>query len=138
MTDESSETKTELPAPYDWTLDIIVDAVAGGDLRGTSQIGVSLVVQGTVIDGIMISPHAWLEVMAGTMPGETGVSFQRVFGKIMDANIRPEEPDLDAPRYEFLHLKDATVFSGSDRVAAPTLRLRTSEISAWTFGTHNG
>jgi hypothetical protein len=139
--DEDDDTKGEediakrlLTAPDD-SLKALVDLTA--ILQGQLSLPITLMLQGSLVDGVIVPGSTWfpaLVEMARTDDGdESAEAIKLLFQTEIEFYSR-ELGEGERPRHSFLHLSDATVATGTALYKIRLLRVRLSEISAWTLG----
>jgi hypothetical protein len=111
---------------------------------GEFELGVpvTLQVSGTIVSGILIPHKAYWEAFrallqgAGSPSREIGEAFTAPFFEGIEAAKQAEEDGVALPPPNYIHLRDAVVWTpGVDQPLPKTLwRGRLSHVSAWSIG----
>jgi hypothetical protein len=109
------------------------------------EVGMSLLVGGTWVSGMLCSPRSWYEQVAHLVDQSTDGGFGLVFREL-GRNIYPTDDEVEAGVAEsrpddrpigFLHLRDARTVSTSGTVPTDMgglLRLRIEQVDGWLVG----
>jgi hypothetical protein len=120
-TPDSPETDLEFldPTSGDWFLQSLVETINGTE----AELGITLQVGGLLVSGHLVSGHRWFEafadqIAAGIADAEGREEVRAAYASYADV-YRQDDPDVEAPLPQFIHLRDAHYF-GADGSAIPS------------------
>jgi hypothetical protein len=137
----SPDTSTDYVAP-DWILSLLHDFCIGlDDTDSTMTMTVSS--RGVLVSGLVVPYRRWRQRHLDSFH-EGGLD-QRYVAMFLSAfahtdsdedDLRAQREDLGLlmPDYRFIHMLDATIFSGSQPVQVSTWRGRMDSIDGWSLG----
>lgn len=137
-TDELAELSTEQVTPYDYPLELVLNALAGGD----RSFDLTVLVDGELVTGTAIGKEAWVsawmgQLRVGGMPEEAATELERhlleVHASIDETVERLRAADKQAPRREYLYMRDVR-FVGMPDTVWPLWRIRLSQVAGWSLG----
>ncbi|MEP9384535.1 hypothetical protein [Nocardioides sp. KR10-350] len=146
MSKTPRETEQTISAAYAHELNRLQPDDALGALSDIGEpLGISVLVKGLVVSGTIARRGPWLDAFEridteGKVSEVVNGAFRERWGMV-DADLAahdPENDDVEPPYDPFLHLVDAAVFSGHQRLPSDTrlpIRIRLSEIDGWMIGT---
>lgn len=152
---------TETPEKYDFSTDphdVTRDDVLGSDFyldallrmtfgdrnNNSNSIGMTFMIDGTIVSGIAISGTEWARRMAERLlPASSSMSegfseltkdMEKRSTALMDTRIAEERP---LPAFRFVHLRDVRVSTGVMTQEIPLWRGQIAKMSGWTIGSSN-
>jgi hypothetical protein len=124
----------------DSQLNILLDLVFGeDDSNQAGRLGLTVVSQGTVITGTLVSQEVWKEALAGLFdeanPDSAEYLRKEAAGFQKFRQELSEEPgELPAQR-SYIHFENASVWSGHASIKMNTVRVALRHVSAWSTAT---
>ncbi len=130
--------------PADFTLVDLLDFTFGvGDEADDRETGLTIVLQGVVVTGTVISRKAWVAAATELGGSQEGTISHALRTRWEDDTARADEvrqrrraaelPDLTR---RFVHFKDASILpaGANARINAPLFRARLTEVGGWALG----
>jgi len=133
--------------PHDWALDPLQSLAAGlDDEEEETGLGVTLNIGGLLVSGTMVSSTRWKNHLTMALRGDgsevSAANLADAYDDIWTRTFRPssdwrkarQEADLPVPARRWIHLVDATIFSGGSRFNVGTWRAPIAEVKGWSLG----
>lgn len=128
--------------PKDWTLDVVLHVLTGelDDAEGSATV--TLVIDGVVVSGTLISGVAYAATLRERLAQNTGPQDVTDMASIFEIGHRTQvesltrrkQRGLALPRRRFLHMRDVRVYTGGSSIDMPLFRGRLDRVSGWSFG----
>jgi hypothetical protein len=137
----SLDTSSDYVAP-DWILSLLHDFCIGLD-DTDATMALTVATGGLVISGLVVPYRRWRQrhldkFHEGGLDQRYVAMFLSAFAHTdtEEAELRAQRDDLGLvmPDYRFLHMLDATIFSGSGPLTVSTWRGRMDSIDGWSLG----
>lgn len=127
--------------PADGILDVFLASLLGHE-DTDAEVGVTISVGGSLISGVAIPRGRWQKLWFSSMreaaPALTD-AIEPQFNKQLQATaalfVEREKQGLPIPALKFLHLRDVTMWQGSQKVHLPVWRARLDRLDGWSVGT---
>ena len=135
------DTSSDYVAP-DWILSLLHDFCIGLD-DTDSTMTMTLASGGILVSGLVVPYRRWRQrhldsFHEGGLDQRYVAMFLSAFAHTDsdEADLRAHRDDLGLlmPDYRFIHMLDATIFSGAQRVQISTWRGRMDSIDGWSLG----
>lgn len=131
----------EHAAPIDYHLDFVLDMLDSGPdgKPGVSDLPLTLSIGGLVVCGSGISRKEWIKRFASkSITGSGGEQLRDFWLKDL-AEFKAEDAEREARGLRllarrFVHLDDATVFSGTQQINVGLWRGRLERLDGWAIG----
>jgi hypothetical protein len=127
----------------DWFLQTIVDYTRNG-----IEAGITLTLQGQLVSGTIISAARYHDLFADQFASafpedqrasmaETMRGYKRMYGAAAEPGDATEEEQADVPLPNYIHLRDATIWTGSGRFPSPPglWRGKAAAVAGFSLGT---
>lgn len=136
---------SEMLAAKDWVLDLLLDFVTGPESDQDGTIALTVNSGGVVISGLVVSSSEYQRRAADQLrdggAGEAADAFERILTAARRSSTeesqRRQEAGLPTAARRFLHMRDTRVRSATEYIDTPLWRGNLSDISGWSFGSHN-
>lgn len=136
------DTASEPRYPKDLYLDILMDFVLGSNNDSEDgSFGITLSLQGQAISGLAISHDAWtrhfvdqLREASSGLGDAMSTLFDNFNARNREVAARAESSEQLRPSRRFIHLRDATVFTGTTRLNVGLTRVALDDVSGWSLG----
>ena len=135
------DTSTDYVAP-DWVLSLLHDFCIGLD-DSDSTMSMTIATGGLVVSGLVVPYRRWRQrhldsFDAGGLDQRYVAMFLSAFAHTDsdEADLRAQRDDLGLlmPDYRFIHMLDATIFTGARPVLVSTWRAPMDSIDGWSLG----
>lgn len=128
--------------PKDLYLDVLMDFTLGyNNDSQEGSFGITLVVQGQAVSGLAISHDAWTREFVQQVGGANevlGNAMETLFTTLQahafEEESQGDPADKPRPVRRFIHLRDATVFSGGTRLNVGLIRVSLANVAGWSLG----
>lgn len=117
---------------HDGVLEGIINVIAGRDDASETALGITLLVQGAVVSGLLCSSSEWVNAHRGLGASPDAEAFVEGFVEALGGAPRPELR-ADQNR-EFIHMKTVNIQAGGASFVCPAWRGRLSDVSGWSLG----
>lgn len=130
-------------APLPVLGDKILAALCSAVTSAGGEVGISLLLGGNWLTGMLCSPRSWYQQVAHLVDQESDSGFGVVFRELGRA-VSPTDDEIEAAvatptpdESGYLHLRDARTFSASGTPVPESgalIRVRIERVDAWAFG----
>jgi hypothetical protein len=132
----------ESDASRDWLLSVVMDLTLGlRDEKVDASFGVTLMVRGLLVSGLVISRDEWIANTVDSIAEESRIPADRVNAiwhtitkSAEDLRVENALSGLHSDPRKFIHLKDVRVHSPSGVQRAPLWRGALDRVDGWSLG----
>jgi hypothetical protein len=128
----------------DWALELFMNMVLGANDDGDGHVTLTVQSNGATISGTLIGASAFIDKFTRSIeqPGARefaegyGAAFEELSAETSEILAERARQKLPQPARRYLHMRDVSIFAGSQILHAPCWRGSIADVTGWSLGVY--